>query len=133
MHDLFPGQGTAALLEVFFQGDAVDILHHDILQLVGHRNIVHLDDVGMIQDGDGLAFVLETADQFLIAQEFFFQDLDRDLVAGADVPAFVDVGHAAHTDQAFDKITAVQFFTNQVIHLYPPLIDPYFPLPTAGR
>ena len=119
MHDLFPGQRAAALLEVFFQRDAVDILHHDILQLVGDRNVVDLDDIGMVEDRDGLGFFLE--------------HLDRNGVVGAHIAAFIHVGHAAHADQAFDQIAAVQLFANQVIHLRPPLFDRYFPRPTAAR
>ena len=71
VYDLFPGQGTAALLEIFFQRDAVHILHDDVLQFVGDRYIIDLDDIGMTEDGDGLGLVLETAHQFLIVKKFF--------------------------------------------------------------
>ena len=131
--DLFPGQGAAPLFQILFEGDAVDVFHHDILQLVGHRDIVHLDDVGMIQDRDGLRFIFETADQLLVVKEFFLEDLHRNGVAGAHVTAFVDIGHAAHAEQTFNQIAAVQLSANQVIHLCPPLLDRYFPRPTAVR
>ncbi len=35
----------------------------------------------MAQDGDGLRFVFEAADQLLIVEKFFLQNFDGDLVA----------------------------------------------------
>ena len=116
IHRLFPGQGAAALLEILFKRDAVDVFHDDILQPVGDRNIIHLDDVRVAEDRDRLGFIFETADEFLVIQKFFFEHLDRNGVAGLFVHAAVDVGHTAHADQALDQIPAVQSSSNQVIH-----------------
>ena len=82
IHRLFPGQGAAALLEILFKRDAVDVFHDDILQPVGDRNIIPLDDVRVAEDRDRLGFIFETADEFLVIQKFFFEHLDRNGVAG---------------------------------------------------
>ena len=116
VYSLFPGQGTAALLEVFLQRNAVHILHHNVLQAIRHRDIVHLYDVRMAQDRDGLGLVFKAADQLFIIQKFFLQNLDGNGVAGLGVGAAVDVGHAAHADQTFDLISSVQTFSNEIIH-----------------
>ena len=116
MHRFLPGQCTAALLEVFLQRDAVDILHHDILEFIGNGNIVHLHDIRMIQNRNGLGLILEAAYQFLVVQELFFQYLHRDGVSRTLVHATVDVGHAADADQTLYQIPAIQSFPNQIIH-----------------
>ena len=116
VYSLFPGQGAAALLKVLLQRDAVHILHHDVLQTVGYGDIVDFYDVGVIQDGNSLGLVFEAADQLLVIQEFLFQYLNCDGIAGLGIGAAVDVGHAAHTDQTFDLIPSVQPFSNEIIH-----------------
>ena len=129
MHGLLPGERAAALFEVFLQRDAVHIFHNDVLELVRHRHIVHLDDVGMVQNGDGLGLVFETAHQFLVVQKLFFQNLDSHRVAGLGILTPVDVGHAAHADQVANEIPAVQTLADQIIHVVPP----YPPHPSAER
>ena len=116
MHGFLPGQRTAALLEVFLQGDAVHIFHDDVLQLVGDRYIVDLDDVGMAEDRDGLRFVFEASDQLFIVEKFFLQNLDGDLVACFQIGAAVDIGHAANAHKPLNRVAAVQSFANQIIH-----------------
>lgn len=51
-----------------------------------------------------------------VIQEFLFQYLNCDGIAGLGIGAAVDVGHAAHTDQTFDLIPSVQPFSNEIIH-----------------
>ena len=116
MHGFLPGQRAAALLEVFLQGDAVHIFHDDVLQLIGDRYIVDLDDVGMAEDGDGLRFVFEASDQLLIVEKFFLQHLDGNLVAGLEIGAAVNVGHTANAHKPLDRVAAVQPFAYQIIH-----------------
>ena len=120
VHGLPAGKLAAPLVEVLPQGHAVHILHDDILQIIVHRDIVHLDDVRVIQQRDGLGFVLEAADQLFVIKKLFFQHLDGDLVAGADIAAFINIGHAANADQTFNQIAAIQLFADQIIHLFPP-------------
>ena len=121
MDHLFPGQGTAALLEIFFEGDAIDILHDNVLKLIGDGDIINLDNIGMVQNGNGLGLIFEAANQLLIVQKLFLEDLDRDGIAGSDVLALIYIGHAAHADQAFNQVAAIQLSADEIIHLFPPL------------
>ena len=116
VHGFFPGQGAATLLKIFLQRDTVHIFHHDILQTVGNRYIVYLDDIGMIQNGNRLRLVFEAANQFLVIQKFFFQYLHRDGISGLFIDTAVHIGHAADTDQTLNQIPAIQSFPNQIIH-----------------
>ena len=129
MHHLFPGEGLAPPGHVLLQGDAVDVFHHDVLELVGDRHIEHLHDARVVQNGDGLGFILEPVDQLRILQKFLPQDLHRDHTLVFQVHTFINVGHAAHAHQFLQQVAAVQLFAYQLIHLSPP-----FALPrSAGR
>ena len=55
--DRFLPLDVLLLLDVFLKGDAVDVLHDDILQARAKADIVHLDDVGMGEDGNRLGFI----------------------------------------------------------------------------
>ena len=121
---LFPGEGAAPAVHVFLQGDAVDVLHHDELEPVGDRDVVDLDDVGVVQNGDGLGFVLEAPHQFGVLAELLPQNLHRHHSVGLEVSSFIDVGHAAHAHQAFQQVAALQFFADQFVHFNPPWVPP---------
>ena len=56
-----PVQLVALLLHILLQGDAVDELHDNILQLGGAAHIIHRHNVGVGQHGDGLGLVVEAA------------------------------------------------------------------------
>ena len=128
MHRLPAGQLAAALIEVLAQGHAVHILHDDILQVIVHRDIVHLDDVRVIQQRNGLGFVLEAAHKVRVVHELPPQHFDchhrpgrhRAVVAPHD--SLVDVRHAAGADQFLHLVQAVQPFADQVIHCAPPSV-----------
>ena len=49
VHGLPAGKFAAPLVEILPQGHAVHIFHNDILQIVVDRDIVHLNDIGVIQ------------------------------------------------------------------------------------
>ena len=38
------------------------------------------------------------------------------LVAGADIAAFINIGHAANAHKPLNRVAAVQSFANQIIH-----------------
>ena len=129
MHHLFPGEGLAPPGHVLLEGNAVDVFHHDVLELVGDRHVEHLHNARMIQNGDGLGFILEPVDQLRVFQKFFPQDLYCHHTLVFQVHTFINVGHAAHAHQFLQQVAAVQLFAYQLIHLSPP-----FALPrSAGR
>ena len=114
---LFPGERAAPLVQILFQGDAVDVFHDDILDLVTHRHVIHLDDMWVIQDRDRLGLVLEPLDQFRVFHELRPQDLDGHYPVLFQVAGTVYVGHTAYADQTFQQIAAVQPFTDHVFQI----------------
>ena len=54
---------------ILFEGDAVDVLHDDILDHITEADVVYAHDVGVIEHGDSLALVLEAAYKVLVIQK----------------------------------------------------------------
>ena len=122
MHGLPVGQPAAALVEVLAQGHAVHIFHHDILQIIVHRNIIYLDDVRVVQQRDGLGFIFKAAHKIRVMHILLPQHLDRHHCPGGNRAVLtkhdrlVDVRHAAGADQLLDLIQTIQLFADQVVH-----------------
>ena len=135
VHGLPAGKFAAPLVEVLPQGHAIHILHDDILQMVVDRNIVHLNDIGVIQQRDGLGLVFKAAHKIRVVHILLPQHLNGHHSPGwhgavlAPHDCFIYIGHAAGADQLLHLVQAVQFFTDQVIHGAPPSAPP----PPAGR
>ena len=110
MHRLLPAQ-VLALVQVLLEGDAVDVLHHDVLQPLAKAHVQHLDDVGVVEDGDGLRLVAEATHELVVGQKLIPQDLYRHGAIVDIVIRLVDVGHTAHADQLAHLITSVQTLT----------------------
>ena len=71
MHGLFPIQHLLHV-DVFLQGDAVDILHDNVLDHIAEADVVYTNDVRVIQYGDRLALILKATDKILVIEEFVF-------------------------------------------------------------
>ena len=135
VHGLPAGKLAAPLVEVLPQGHAVHIFHNNILQMVVDRDIVHLNDIGVIQQRDGLGFVFKAAHKIRVVHILPPQHLDghhspgghRAVLSPHD--CLIHVGHAAGADQLLHLVQTVQSFTDQVIHGAPPSAPP----PPAGR
>ena len=120
MQGLLPGQGAAPQRQVLFQRNAVHVLHHHVLNLIRHRYIVHFYNAWMVQDGNGLGFIFEAAHHLFALGALFLQNFHRDRALFLQVHGPVDVGHAALAHQLFQQVTAVQLFTDQIVHFTPP-------------
>ena len=126
VHGLPAGEFTAPLVEVFPQGHTVHIFHDDILQLVVDRNVVYLDDVGVVEQRNGLGFVLKPAHKLRVVGVLLPEHLHRHHSTGghravaAQHNRLVHVGHAAGADEFLDFIQPIQLFADQVIHGAPP-------------
>ena len=112
---LLPADGPF-LLDILLQGDAVDVLHDDVLDLVPETHVVHPHDVGVGQQGDGLGLVAETPEEIAVVGELLLQDLDGHPPVAHPVVSLVHVGHAAHADELVDFVLAVQALSNIFIH-----------------
>ena len=104
------------LVDVVLQGDAVDVFHHNRLDAVGEDDVIHLDDIRVIQQRDGAGLVAETAHKFVVVHIFFPQNLDRHRPRFHHVIRLVDVCHSAHADQLAYLIASIQFLSNVFIH-----------------
>ncbi len=91
VHGLPAGQPAAPLVEVLPQGHAVHIFHHDILQIIVDRNVVYLDDVGVVEQRDGLGFVLEAAHKLRVVHVLLPEHLDRHHSTGGHRPAAASI------------------------------------------
>lgn len=79
------------------QGDAVDVLHHDVGQRPGRRlglaGVVDGDDGRVIQRGRVLRFAPEAEVEARIAGQIRAQHLDRDVPMQTDVTGQMNLGH----------------------------------------
>ena len=61
-----PVQATFFFLHILLEGNAVDELHDDIVQIIPLADIVHRDDVGVGEHGNCLGLLMEPAAEFRI-------------------------------------------------------------------
>ena len=103
-----PGQLAPLLLHVLLEGDAVQQLHDDVVQLrrVGH--VVHRHDVGVGEHGHGLGLVVEAAAELGVLGQLLLEDLDGHQPVEPVIPALVHHGHAADADALQDLISVVE-------------------------
>ena len=97
-------------LDIVFQCDTLDELHHDIVQLRLRiiDDVIHRDDVRMIQLRRCLGLILKLPDEILILAVLLLQDLDRDHTPHLPVVGTIDIAHATLSDQRIDLITFVE-------------------------
>ena len=103
-----PGQLAPLLLHILLEGDAVQQLHHDIVQLRGVGHVVHRHDIGVRQHGNGLGLVVEAAAELGVGGQFLLQDLNGHQTVEPVVTALVHHGHAADADALQDFISVVE-------------------------
>ena len=104
------------LLDVLLQGDAGDVLHDDDRVLAVQKDVVDLDDVGVVQGVDGLGLVADPPQGFGVAGVFVPEHLNGHRAVFGGIEAVVDVGHSPHPNEVFHQVTALQHFTHYVIH-----------------
>ena len=87
--DCPPRRQRAFVVHDVAQGDAVDVLHHDVRQWAAGRfglsGVVHRDDGGVIQRGGILRLAAETQIKAGVAGQISAQHLDRNVAVQADV------------------------------------------------
>ena len=75
-------------------------LHRKERPAVHLAQIEHLDDVGMVQGGDGLSLGAETSDGVGVALPVRQQHLDRDQAVEAQLPGAIHDAHGPHSQRA---------------------------------
>lgn len=103
-----PGQLASLLLHILLEGDAVDELHNDVIQLRGVGHIVDRHDVGMGEHGDGLGLIVEPAAELSVLSQLLLENLHRHQPVEAVIPPLVDHGHTARPDALNNLISVVE-------------------------
>ena len=108
VHHLIERQGPA-IVDNFPQGAALDVFHHDEHGLVPRLDVVDLDNVIVVELGNGDGFLLEVAHKFIVHGHVVKKHLDghrhvqagvQPLVDDAVSAAADDVGHEVFADLA---------------------------------
>ena len=115
MHCLLPTDG-ALLLDILLQGDAINELHDDILNLVAEADIINLHNIGVIEHRNRLGFIAEAAEEIAVVGELFLEDLNGNPAVLHAVIGLIHIGHAPHADQLVDFIPAVKALADKSIH-----------------
>ena len=99
-------------VEVILEFLALDVLHHDVREVAFGAEVVHLDDIAVVEPRHGAHFALEAhrnhARGFRI--ELAGEDgLDRDPAVQVRVEAVIHQAHRPLAEDAFDLVTAERF------------------------
>ena len=116
MHSLLDPDDSL-LLDVIFEGYAVDVLHDDILKRRTVAYVENLDDIRVVEQRDRAGFVAESAAELLVVEVLLAQDLDCHYRAGVEILRLVNDSHASVSDLFEYFIPAVQDFAYIFIHI----------------
>ena len=119
MDRFFPAENFL-LFDIFFKGDAVDMLHYDILYVLIEADVIYFYDIRMGKNSDCFGFVAETAKKFVIFHVFVTENFYRNSTVINAVISFIYIRHAANADNFFYLIAAVEFFSYISVHQEPP-------------
>ncbi len=84
----------------------LDELHAEIALVVVLADLVNRHDAGVVQQRDGLGFILEPAQLGVVGQESGLDHLEGDGPIEADLPGLVDDAHAAAAQLFQDLVVA---------------------------
>ena len=115
MHRILPCEDLF-LLDVLLQRDTVDVLHDDILYLLGEAHIVYLYDIRVGKNCNCLGFISEAAQELLVLSEFLLQYLNGNGFVVDNIDALVHFSHASDADKLGYLISSVELFANILIH-----------------
>ena len=108
----------ALLLNVLLQGDAVNVLHDDILDAVAEADVIDLDDIRVRKHRNGFRFIAETAQEIAVARKLFLQNFNGDPALFNVVIRLIHVCHAAYAEKLVDLVSAVQTLAYIFIHSF---------------
>ena len=93
-----------ALLQHLLQRPSGDVLHHEVIEPGFALDPVDRNDVGMVELGGGLGFLLEARDQLGVVRHLRRQHLDRHLPLQRQVLGQEHDRHASASQQAGDLV-----------------------------
>jgi len=94
------GEWQWSFLEAGGEGFALEVLHHQVVEVVLAANIVERADMGVGELGDGAGFALEAGVGLRVRRQVRGQHLDGDVAAKAGVAGPVNLPHPAGAYQA---------------------------------
>ena len=103
---LIEGKRASRPLEASGERLALEILHHQVLDVAVAADVVHHADVRMGERGDGARLTLEAQPSLGIRGEIRRQDLDGDGPIEPRVAGLVDLAHAASAERRLKLIRA---------------------------
>ena len=98
----------AAGRDQLLQAAAVEVLHRDVVGVLGLPAVEDRDDVRVREPGRVLRLAAEALDELLVVRVPVVQDLDRDPAAQLLVLGEIDVRHAAGAKLAHDLIATIE-------------------------
>ena len=98
----------AAADDELLQRAPVEVLHRDVVRVLGLAAVVDRDDVRMVERGGVLRLAAEPLDELLVVRVAVVEDLDRDAAAELLILREVDVGHPAGAELADDLVAPVE-------------------------
>jgi hypothetical protein len=87
-------------------GFSLKDLGHDVVLLVLLTDVVHGEDVGVRESGDGPGLLTEACQAVAIVDQAFREELDRDVSAEPWVTGSIHLAHSPAPDEAEDLIGA---------------------------
>ena len=99
---------AALALDQALEVDALDILHDEVWSAVDFAEIVHGDDVRMLDPGGRRRLDAEALEIAVVARELRGDELDRPREVERQVGGAVDHAHAAARDLLVDPVAAVE-------------------------
>ena len=114
------GGGTAGKglfpVNVFLEGNAADVFHHQVGVGRVQHHIVDLDDIGVGKGVDGPALVAEAPQVFLVGGVLVPQHLYRYRLQRLGVKGPVDVAHTAYAHQLLNQVAVCQLGSQYIFH-----------------
>ena len=86
-------------LQTIFERPAAHQQHDQVQQPVVFARVVHGQDVGVLEMGDGLNFAVEALDKVGLVGQGGIEHLERDATAQAQVLRLIDRAHATAAEQ----------------------------------
>src|SRR5581483_10150614 len=78
---------------------AFEQLQHDVERIAGRAEVVHGDEVRMIEEAEGARLLLESRDDLRVAGGCGGQELDGDFARELRIARAIDLTHAARADE----------------------------------
>ncbi len=107
--DGLPVIQLALPLNVIFQGNAADQLHHNVMQPLRFviHHVIGRHNIRMVQLGRRLRLILELPYEVFVLAVLFLQHLDGNLASHFPVQGTIYIAHAALADHGFYFIALV--------------------------